>query len=107
MKKYWKAWCLFESGIRYVTRAFSPLIMKTCPYSFSPSGLLWKVRSLLDMMNGVGMDQYRRVAFLLWRNEKLAGNMMAGDMEGLGRCWCWLLVAEVVLSWQCLSGLDG
>ncbi len=37
----------------------------------------------MEMMNGDGMDQYCRVAFLLWRNEKLAGYMMVVDLEGL------------------------
>ncbi len=30
------------------------------------------------------MDRYRKVAFLLWRNEKLAGYMIVVDVELLG-----------------------
>ncbi len=30
------------------------------------------------------MDRYCKVAFLLWRNEKLAGYMMVSELEGLG-----------------------
>ncbi len=37
----------------------------------------------LETMNGDGMDRYRRVAFLLRRNEKLAGYMMVTVLEGL------------------------
>ncbi len=29
------------------------------------------------------MDRYRKVAFLLWRNEKLAGYMMVSELDGL------------------------
>ncbi len=39
--------------------------------------------SSVEMMNGDGIDRYRRVAFLLWRNEELAGYMMMGDVEVL------------------------
>ncbi len=63
--------------------------MKMCQCSVTLSGLLWKVSLSLDMMNGDGMDRYCRVAFLLWRNEKLAGYMMVTELEGLeiGVCW--------------------
>ncbi len=34
-------------------------------------------------MSGGGKDQYCKVAFLLWRNEKLARYMMVSELEGL------------------------
>ncbi len=69
----------------------------------------------LEMMNGDGMDRYCRVAFLLWRNEKLAGCMMVIEVEGLewlGICWCcmglgWVLNVEGMMSWLCLNGQKG
>ncbi len=36
--------------------------------------------SSVDTMKGDGIDRYRRVAFLLWRNEELAGYMIVGDV---------------------------
>ncbi len=80
MRKYWKAGCLSEPGSRNVTRVSMSLTLKMCRHSISSRGLAWKAMFSVDTMRGDGMDRYRRVAFLLWRNEELAGNMMVGDL---------------------------
>ncbi len=70
----------------------------------------------LETMNGEGMDRYRRVAFLLWRNAKLAWYMMVVDVEGLefvfmlmrdGGCFFFVFWLKLVISWQCWNGLRG
>ncbi len=66
------------------------------------------MRSSLEMMNGDDIDQYHKVAFLLWRTEKHAGYMMVVDMEGVdvGRCRgrmevVWVEIVDGLMSWQC------